>query len=103
MLLLSCSHFQCQGVPIHTTCVDGVLSILSVLSLSCPVLTPYVQVRGYQIFCGGRLVQRVRSASRTKALLHGVALAEPTTFRIHSVKDGEVLSPPVEVCFLEFF
>jgi len=55
------------------------------------------EVRGYQIFCGGRLVQRVRSASRTKALLHGVALAEPTTFRIHSVKDGEVLSPPIEV------
>ena len=89
------------GCPVLTTCVDGVLSMLSVLWVSCPVLTPFVQVRGYQIFCGERLVQRVRSASRTKALLHGVALAEPTTFRIHSVKDGEVLSPPVEVCFLE--
>ena len=67
------------------------------LSRGCPFLTPCVQVLGYQIFCGGHLVQRVRSASRTKALLHGVALAEPTTIRIHSVMDGEVLSPPVEV------
>ena len=29
------------------------------------------QVTGYQIFCGSHLLQRVRSASRTKALLHG--------------------------------
>merc|ERR1712109_86347 len=30
------------------------------------------EVTGYQIFSGSHLLQRVRSASRTKALLHGL-------------------------------
>jgi len=56
------------------------------------------EVTGYQIFCGSHLLQRVRSASRTKALLHGLPLQEPTTLAIHSAA-GERLSPPVQVTY----
>merc|ERR1719436_120648 len=56
------------------------------------------EVTGYQIFSGSHLLQRVRSASRTKALLHGLPLQEPTTLAIHSAA-GERLSPPVEVTY----
>merc|ERR1712032_262674 len=56
------------------------------------------EVTGYQIFCGSHLLQRVRSASRTKALLHGLPLQEPTTLAIHSAA-GERLSPSVQVTY----
>merc|ERR1712223_1825467 len=56
------------------------------------------EVTGYQIFSGSHLLKRVRSASRTKALLHGLPLQEPTTLAIHSAA-GERLSPPVEVTY----
>merc|ERR1712130_992589 len=56
------------------------------------------EVTGYQIFCGSHLLQRVRSASRTKALLHGLPLQEATTLAIHSAA-GERLSPPVQVTY----
>merc|ERR1719397_1201575 len=56
------------------------------------------EVTGYQIFCGSHLLQRVRSASRTKALLHGLPLQEATTLAIHSAA-GERLSPSVQVTY----
>eukprot|EP00092_Neocalanus_flemingeri_P060393 GFUD01072374.1.p1 GENE.GFUD01072374.1~~GFUD01072374.1.p1 ORF type:complete len:2138 (-),score=539.44 GFUD01072374.1:426-6839(-) len=57
------------------------------------------EVTGYLIYVGGRLVQRVRSASRTKALLHGLHLENNLSIVLHATNSGDELSDPVEVVY----
>ena len=44
-------------------------------------------------------MQRVRSASRTKALLHGLHLVDSLAIVLHSTNIRDELSNPVEVFF----
>jgi len=55
------------------------------------------EVTGYLIYVGGRVVQRVRSASRTKALLHGLVLEDNLSIVLHATNSQDELSDPVEV------
>jgi len=57
------------------------------------------EVTGYLIYVGGRVVQRVRSASRTKALLHGLVLENNLSIVLHATNTMDELSDPVEVVY----
>lgn len=57
------------------------------------------EVTGYLIYVGGRVVQRVRSASRTKALLHGLVLENNLSIILHATNAQDELSDPVEVVY----
>jgi len=57
------------------------------------------EVTGYLIYVGGRVVQRVRSASRTKALLHGLVLENNLSIVLHATNMRDELSDPVEVVY----
>jgi len=57
------------------------------------------EVTGYLIYVGGRVVQRVRSASRTKALLHGLVLENNLAIVLHATNTRDELSDPVEVVY----
>merc|ERR1719369_2249218 len=57
------------------------------------------EVTGYLIYVGGRVVQRVRSASRTKALLHGLVLENNLSIVLHATNSQDELSDPVEVVY----
>jgi len=57
------------------------------------------EVTGYLIYVGGRMVQRVRSASRTKALLHGLHLENNLSIVLHATNSRDELSDPVEVVY----
>jgi len=57
------------------------------------------EVTGYLIYVGGRVVQRVRSASRTKALLHGLVLEDNLSIVLHATNAQDELSDPVEVIY----
>jgi len=57
------------------------------------------EVTGYLIYVGGCLVQRVRSANRTKALLHGLHLVDSLTIVLHSTNSNDDLSDPAEVVY----
>jgi len=57
------------------------------------------EVTGYLIYVGGRVVQRVRSASRTKALLHGLVLEDNLSIVLHATNAQDELSDPVEVVY----
>lgn len=57
------------------------------------------EVTGYLIYVGGRVVQRVRSASRTKALLHGLVLENNLSIVLHATNAQDELSDPVEVVY----
>jgi len=57
------------------------------------------EVTGYLIYVGGHLLQRVRSASRTKALLHGLHLENNLSIVLHATNSGDELSDPVEVVY----
>merc|ERR1712106_1189535 len=57
------------------------------------------EVTGYLIYVGGRVVQRVRSASRTKALLHGLVLENNLSIILHATNTRDELSDPVEVVY----
>ena len=45
------------------------------------------------------MVQRVRSASRTKALLHGLVLEDNLSIVLHATNSQDELSDPVEVLY----
>jgi len=45
------------------------------------------------------VVQRVRSASRTKALLHGLVLEDNLSIVLHATNAQDELSDPVEVVY----
>merc|ERR1719369_1046818 len=57
------------------------------------------EVTGYLIYVGGRVLQRVRSASRTKALLHGLVLEDNLSIVLHATNSQDELSDPVEVVY----
>ena len=52
-----------------------------------------------QIYLDGWLVQKVRSASRTKALLHGVELAAPLSLALHSTNTREEVCPGQQLTY----
>ena len=47
------------------------------------------------------MVQRVRSASRTKALLHGLVLEDDLSITLHATNSKDELSDPVEVVYTD--
>jgi len=57
------------------------------------------EVTGYMIYIDDVPHQRVRSASRTKALLHGLAMDQELTIRIHSTNQMDQLSQTLTLVY----
>merc|ERR1712048_348295 len=55
------------------------------------------EVTGYLIFVNSELTQKVRSANRTKALLHNLDLGRSMTISLHSINNADEVSQEVTV------
>jgi len=55
------------------------------------------EVTGYLIFVNSELTQKVRSANRTKALLHNLDLGTSMTISLHSINNADEVSQEVTV------